>query len=82
MVLCYLSVFLNFKQNPSIGTGLFLPLKFGQFQQKNTKLRQLGGFNPTIPHERQVLLPLHQGCIVSKRAANLWTDTWNQIIDV
>ena len=29
-----------------------------------------------------MLLPLHQGCIISEIAANWWTDTWNQIIDV
>ena len=73
----------KFSQNPSVGRGSFLPLVFGQFQQKKKQNEGAWGeLNPTLPHERQVLLPLHQGCIVSKRAANLWTDTWNQIIDV
>ena len=48
-VLSYLSVLLSFKQNPSVGTGLFLPLKFGQFQQKTTKVRLFWGIEPHSP---------------------------------
>ena len=29
-----------------------------------------------------MLLPLYQGGIVGEGAANWWTDTWNQIIDI
>ena len=69
-VLSYLSVLLSFKQNPSVGTGLFLPLKFGQFQQKTTKIGHYWGNEPTLPGERQVFTPLHQDFIVKEDAAN------------
>ena len=57
-VLSYLSVLLSFKQNPSVGTGLFLPLKFGYFFKK-IQNSTAGELNPGLSLRRWVWKPLH-----------------------
>ena len=57
-VLCYLSVLLDFLKNPSVGTGLFLPLKFGYFFKK-IQNSAAGELNPGLSLRRWVWKPLH-----------------------
>ena len=50
--------------------GVIFALNVWAIPTKKTQNCSFGESNPTLPHERLVLLPLYQGGIVSEGAAN------------